>query len=596
MSGNNIIVRVTNFFIDHINEIKSYYANNNINELWETVIKKSFINNEASVLDWKRYLSQPDLVKARLITVQDACWHYLTYGRKENRKTFKLNSDEPYFYDFDWKKYLDINRDVSTLNEIETFTHWLQYGYSNKRTTDENDRYKLNESIKISENENTNNNWKFLIISIIKKSNVTIDDLLCYNISHLLNNGILRSDFTKNKTKENKLYYKLKLISDVSLTFYSNTKNIIQVNSTKNNVNYIIEKNVYNVELLEPTIFLYKNVNGFMLFLDDVYIYHINNYDYIQLISNNNYDLSINYPLSIENFDFTNWENVNYLLSTFPKMKKKYQLNICHTDPINVNNIDHIIEKTNCNYIYVEKPEVFCFNRGYTRNLYKYLSLSDNIMFSDIDIPIPNEILNDMVFKLNIEKYQVVKPYTNNIVYTNQEQKADWLKNYTFNYNHFKKFTSTLVNTSNKKLFTISGGIVVIKRNLLEQIGGFVEIEGYGYEDRFMDVHLLNIPHLKIFKFNNTLFHLLHNVNRNKLEESQYIIKMKENFCNRYYKCYWHREASKDLHEFCNHETKYLSLIEKFHQKTNADLLLYKKVNQSQDYSQDYITLKKLPF
>ena len=71
---------------------------------------------------------------------------------------------------------------------------------------------------------------------------------------------------------------------------------------------------------------------------------------------------------------------------------------------------------------------------------------------------------------------------------------------------------------------------------------------------------------------------------------------MKENFCNRYYKCYWHREASKDLHEFCNHETKYLSLIEKFHQTTNGDLNLFKKVNQSQDYSQDYITLKKLPF
>ena len=595
MNENNTIVKVTTFFIDNIDEIKNYYAHNNISELWETVIKNSFINteNEASVLDWRRYISHSDLVKARLTTVQDACWHYLTYGRKENRKTFKLNSNEPYFYDFDWKKYLDLNRDVSTLNEIETFAHWIEYGYSNKRrTTDENVRYKLNESIKISENENMNNDWKFLIISIIKKSNVTIDDLLCYNISHLLNIGVLRSDFTKNKTKENKLYYKLKLISDVSLTFYSNTKNIIQINATKDNVNYIIEKNVNNVELLEPTIFLYKNVNGFILFLDDVYIYQINNYDYIQLISNNNYDLSINYPLSIENFDVTNWENVNYLLSTFPNMNKQYQLNICHIDPFNVNNIDDIIEKTNCNYIYVEKPNIFHFNLGYVRNLYKYLSLSNNIMLSDIDIPIPNEILNDMVIKLNKENYDVVKPYTNNIIYTNTEQKEDWIKNYTFNYNDFKKFTSILVNTTDKTLFTISGGIIVMKKNLLDKIGGFSEINGYAYEDRFMDVHLLNIPNLKIFTFNNTLFHLYHPPSNPRLLEGEKLIKMKISYNKKYYSCFWNRNAKKHLHEFCNHTTKYLPLIERFHQQTNGDLQLFKKGV----HMLNYITLKKMPF
>ena len=164
------------------------------------------------------------------------------------------------------------------------------------------------------------------------------------------------------------------------------------------------------------------------------------------------------------------------------------------------------------------------------------------------------------------------------------------VKNYKFNYNHFKKFTSTLVNTTQKKLFTISGGVVVMKKNLLEKIGGYNEINGSGYEDRFMDVHLLNIPNLKIFKFDNKLFHLHHNVNH-KLKESQRINLMKQKFSHKYYKCFWYKNATKDIHEFCNHETKYLFLIEKFHQQNNGNLTLFKKIN-----SQDYITLKKLPF
>ena len=345
--------------------------------------------------------------------------------------------------------------------------------------------------------------------------------------------------------------------------------------------------------MIEPTIFVYQNIGGFILFLNDSFIHEISDYDTIKLNSKMDYyDLSINYPLSVQNFDVTNWENFNYLLSTFPIMNKKYQLNICHIDPLNVKNIDNIIEKTNCNYIYVEKPKKFHFNLGYVRNLYKYLSLSNNIMLSDIDIPIPNEILNDMVIKLNKENYQVVKPYTNNIIYTDTEQKENWIKNYTFNYNNYKKFTSTLVNTTDKRVFTISGGIIVMKKNLLDKIGGFNEINGYAYEDRFMDVHLLNIPNLKIFMFNNTLFHLYHPPSNPRLLEGEKIITLKLRYNKKYYSCFWNKNAKKDLHQFCNHETKYLSLIERFHQQTNGDLQLFKKGI----HMLNHITLKKMPF
>ena len=591
---NDVVDRALTFFFNNIQEIRRFYSIDNINELWYKIIKNSFTNSisEASVLDWKKYLSQRDLVDAGLKNAHDASWHYLTYGQKEHRRTFQLNSNKPYVYDFDWKTYLNLNPDISTVNEIETFAHWLEEGYFYKRkTTFGNLKYKLNESIKISHNEKINNRWKYFIISIMQELNIDINDLVCDNISRLLKNGILRSDFIKNKTKENKLYYKLKLIPDVSLTFYNRNEALIQLNSTKNSVNYTIKKNVKTVNVIEPTIFVYQNIGGFILFLNDSLIHEISEYDTIKLNSNMNYyDLSINYPLSVQRFGNPHWENFNYLLSTFPIMNKKYQLNICHIDPFNVKNIDHIVEKTNCNYIYVEKPNIFHFNLGYVRNLYKYLSLSDNIMFSDIDIPIPNEILNEMVIKLNKENYQVVKPYINNIIYTNIEQKADWIKNYTFNYNNYKKFTSTLVNTSKKNLFTLSGGVIVMKKNLLEKIGGYNEINGYGYEDRFMDVHLLNTPNLKIFKFDNKFFHLHHD-NKSRQLESKKIEEMKKYYNEKCYACLF-KNGAKDLHEFCNHITKYLPLIERFHQKTNGDLKLFKKGV----HMQNHITLKKMPF
>ena len=385
-----------------------------------------------------------------------------------------------------------------------------------------------------------------------------------------------------------KLFYKLTLYNGCIVKLLRNglEQCMIKYNNCVVSINDITR----NVEFCIFTI--WKNDNKYKLCINNEFIIEISDYDNIQLISNNHsyYNLSINYALSVQNFNATNWENFNYLLTTFPNMNKKYQLNICHIDPFNTNNIDHIIEKTNCNYIYVEKPDIYKFNLGYLRNLYKYLSFSNNIMFSDIDIPIPNEILNDMVVKLNKENYDVVKPYTNNIVYTNIEQKRDWLNNYTFNYNNFKKFTSTLVNTTQKLLFTISGGIVVIKKDLLEQIGGFNEIQGYAYEDRFMDVHLLNIPNLKIFKFENKLFHLYHYANRK--DETTNLQQLKKEYNKKYYSCLFKKDATKDLHEFCNHETKYLSLIEKFHQQTNGDLQLFKK----SVHMLNYLTLKRLPF
>ena len=93
---------------------------------------------------------------------------------------------------------------------------------------------------------------------------------------------------------------------------------------------------------------------------------------------------------------------------------------------------------------------------------------------------------------MEFEKYDVVKPYINNIIYTNPEQKLELMKFNNINCEDWAKNIHNIKNTSNKRLFTISGGIVAMTNKLLCEIGGFNEINSYGYEDRFMDVHILN--------------------------------------------------------------------------------------------------------
>lgn len=602
MDENNTLNRIIFFFRQNIEIIQDYYAYNNIKELWDTIIQISFIkiNEHASILDWKRYLSHGDLVKAGLTKPVDACWHYLTYGRKERRKVFKFNSNEPYIYNFDWKMYLNLNRDIFTLTEIETFTHWLEKGqFENRQTTEKRSeegkiKYKLNESLMICDNEKNNNIWKHLILSIIQENNINIEDILYDNIFHLLKIPVpnLRSKLN-NYDKHKKLYYKLLLQPNMSLTMYLKQKEIFNLNTKNKSVNYSFENIDDTIKQTNTTIFIYMIQRIYVIFLNENYVTSINDYDDIKLESEYNYAMSINYPLSVENFDKTNWENLNYLFGTlFPRTRKKYQLNICHIDPLLSTNIDNTIENLNCNYIYVEKPLEFNFNLGYLRNLYKYLSLSYNIMFSDIDIPITNNILNNMVNKLNNENYHVVKPYTNNIIYTNPKQKADWLNNYEFHDdNNFNKFISTLVNTTNKQLFTTSGGIVAFKKKIIDKIGGFSEINGFGFEDRFMDVHLLNTPNLRIFKFNNKLFHLYHNMNHKKKELPIHSV-LKLEYNRKFYNCYWQNGMKDDIHECCYHTTKYLHRIEQFHRKNNGKLCLFK----DNHFSNKYLTLKEIPF
>ena len=256
---------------------------------------------------------------------------------------------------------------------------------------------------------------------------------------------------------------------------------------------------------------------------------NIVDYDNILLstINTEYYKMSINYPLSISNFSEENYINWNYLLSTFSHLNH-YQINIQHIDSTHVNKkkvheIDQEILSGHCNYIYVKTHNKVFFNLGYARNLYKYTCFSNNILFSDIDIVTPQYIYEQM-YKKTLENYDIIKPYNNRLIYTTSNEKKNWLKNHSYNDEQYKQFALSL--TLKQNFFTLGGGIVLFKKHILEKIGGYNELNSYGYEDRMIDVHVMNDPTISICRLNHTMFHLYHKKNSAKYCRSHNLAKI----------------------------------------------------------------------
>lgn len=381
-----------------------------------------------------------------------------------------------------------------------------------------------------------------------------------------------------------KLYYKLNLYDGCKVQLLLNNTQQCIVEYSKQNVT--VNDKIWNMTNCLLTI--WYNRSHYEIHVNHKHIMNIVDYDNILLstINTEYYKMSINYPLSISNFSEENYINLNYLVSTFSRLTH-YQLNIQHIDSTNVHRnqlheIDQKILTSNCNYIYVKTHNKVFFNLGYVRNLYKYTCFSNNIVFSDIDIVTPRYIYEEMYIK-TLEKFDMIKPYNNCLIYTTPNEKKKWLKNHSYNDEHYKNFALSLI--PKKKFFTLCGGIILFKKHILEKIGGYNELNGYGYEDRMMDVHVLNDPTINICKLNHSMFHLYHKPNKHLKNKLVILYNKKYYSCLLYGKCH-------DLHDRCQHKTMWLDKIEEFHREHNGNLKLFEDIK----YRIKYATLKPLLF
>jgi len=154
-------------------------------------IRESFIlvqSKTPAVFDWKRYIRNNPYIQRQFqingdVTCADATIHYLNHGIKERRRKFILGTNKPYVYDFDWKKYDELNPDVFTerkrgekIGEWHCFRHWCEFGYKENRKTDKETHLSVKIDASISTDENINKQWREKLSNLINKQKCAICD------------------------------------------------------------------------------------------------------------------------------------------------------------------------------------------------------------------------------------------------------------------------------------------------------------------------------------------------------------------------------------------------------------------------------------
>lgn len=368
-----------------------------------------------------------------------------------------------------------------------------------------------------------------------------------------IENGIKHNEYNFNFIFDSlcdyKLFYKLVKFNDVDLI---DDKKEIYSFSLRDGKIYLNDK--YTKDYGNGKLYILLKDDKYNIFIDNEIVLILDDIVDIKLNFNHKYDCSINIPISCKNASIETIINFDYILNLY--LKYGYQINICHTDD-DYNLLDYLCMNLDVNYIYVKNP--FKFNLGYTRNMHIFLNLSNNIMFVDVDIPLEKEMINNMIDKIGKENYDIVKPYDKNLFHTTFEEKYKYMKN------NFFDFTKKIP----KCLFTITGGITIFKKEIFDEIGGYEEINGYGMEDRCMDVQIL-YRNKKYYKFEFNLVHLYH---PNSVKDDDLHLRVNESF--KLYGCKYDKTAKDFLHENCKHETKYLDDLLIFNKNNNFNLKLF---------------------
>ena len=409
-----------------------------------------------------------------------------------------------------------------------------------------------------------------------EKRNFKFKNNLLYidkNIELTHNNNFINTEISKiiNKIKNfnsDNIYYNSYKIGQY-FNVENNSKNKLkyQIFLYKNhNIKIVCNNKIYNIKKYlieeENILRIYElSNNKNEVYINDIFILTISTIIDIKLAKNNKYKCSINIPISFDNTSLECLINFDFNIKKYLK-HKNIQLNILHTD--NDNNIlDNLVISNKINYIYVKNP--YNFNLGYTRNLYKYLNLSKYVYYSDIDIYTTEKQLNTMLEQIN--DYDIVKPYNRLLYNLSKEEKYEYIVTQDISIIN-KNITKT-------KLYSISGGNTLFREQILKDCGGYEELNCYGNEDRFMDVILLEKKY-KVFKNNFDMYHLWHDKTfLNDIKKWNYLNKKALNYNKKYYNCTFNENNKNDMHENCNHITKYIDDIIKHKKKYNFNLNLF---------------------
>ena len=304
---------------------------------------------------------------------------------------------------------------------------------------------------------------------------------------------------------------------------------------------------------------IFLNNNKYECYQNNNLKYILNSLEHVKYNNTEYNELSVIIPLSLLNQTYHSLINFDYILNIF--LNSKLNINVCisHTENSNNTFLDKLIIENKINYIFVKNP--YNFNLGFNRNMWKYLHNSKKIMFTDIDIPLSDTVIKEVIDYT--KTYNIVKPYNKKLLHLSEEEKYLFINN------------TEILNTPPRCLFTITGGITAFDKNVLLMTGGFFEFNNYGFEDRCMDVIVLYKKYT-VKKIDNTLVHLYHPKSiKNQLKHfTNSLIYMKKN-----YKCFYDSDNKPvdNIHEKCNHVTNTIIYDIFYNKNYNYDINLFKK-------------------
>ena len=303
--------------------------------------------------------------------------------------------------------------------------------------------------------------------------------------------------------------------------------------SVKKIAEIIINNDRYINLQADDTLKIYNDQDKYQIYINNILIQIEDRLEMIKYNNSQDYELAIVIPISLKSRCIETLENFKYIINKYTEILKENKLNIqvciSHTEQEHYYYIDEIVDKYNIDYIFIKNP--YNFNLGYTRNLWKYICNSKKILFNDADIPLSKDNLIELIE--TSYNYDIVKPYDKNLIYTNLEERDQYIQK------------NIIPKKLPKCLYSITGGVTLFDRQILIETGGYEEFNAHGFEDRCLDIIILN-NNYSIKRLDNTIIHLYHP------ESSVNAINF-DSINKKFYNCCINKHCKDNIHEKCNH-------------------------------------------